>query len=104
MTDRAALVARVLSNPEDSAPLLIYADFVEEKGDEPLAAAIRQKAAVIAERWAALDEATGRLGYCRCGERVAGGQKCDICRTRTAFNDVADALGSLIDPHPKGRP
>jgi uncharacterized protein (TIGR02996 family) len=97
--DRAALVAHVLSKPEDSAPLLVFADFVQEQGDEKLAAAIRAKVAVIAERWAALDVAVGRLGYCRCGLNAP---KCDVCHLRTAFNEAADTLGNLIDPHPKG--
>ena len=40
-SDGAGLLARILDNPEDDAPRLIYSDWMEENGQEEQAEYIR---------------------------------------------------------------
>ncbi|MBL8866504.1 MAG: TIGR02996 domain-containing protein, partial [Planctomycetia bacterium] len=43
MSDHDALLLAILDNPDDDAPRLVFADYVQESGDEDRAAFIRDQ-------------------------------------------------------------
>lgn len=67
MTDRDALLAAVLANPDDDLPRLVYADWCEDRGDPDRAAFIRvqverDRAEPYSPTWRAAAEQAQRLG------------------------------------------
>lgn len=51
MTDREAMLAAIRSSPGDNTPLLIFADWCEEHGEERLATLIRTKHRPVENVW-----------------------------------------------------
>lgn len=65
MTDRQALLASVLAAPDDDAPRLVYADWLEEHGGSELAAMIR---------WQCHEERRGDVWPFGAGSFALGGK------------------------------
>ena len=63
MSNRSAMFAAVVANPDDDTTRLVYADAVQEAGDEPLAQLIR----------------VGVLCGCVAGGRLQGVESCYSC-------------------------
>ena len=74
MTDRDALLAAILANPDDDLPRLVYADWLEENGDALLGAersSAGERAAFIrAQVEAARAEPFGPAARSKCNARA----------------------------------
>src|SRR3712207_3150772 len=69
MTENDALLRAILDSPEDDAPRLVYADWLEEQGDPERAEFIRLQVALAALQPA--DPGAAELRR-RCNELLAG--------------------------------
>lgn len=90
-SDRQALLAAVLAAPEDDAPRIVYADFIEENGDEVDAAhaeLIRVQVGIA------------RLNLELHSDEDCWDARCPGCRERRAFED---RQASVLRNHPVER-
>lgn len=64
MTDRDSFIRAINAAPKDDAPLLVYADWLDEHGGEQLASRIRCATARLSdEQWGLIGEAVGEMVY-----------------------------------------
>jgi uncharacterized protein (TIGR02996 family) len=76
--DHAALVAGIIAHPDDTLRRLVYADWVEERGEEGRAAFIRVQCELERLRTEAAPTRTQKTGGPRC--RHVTPERCGRCR------------------------
>lgn len=89
MTDESAFLATIIANPDDDAPRLVYADWMEERGDEDGVARaefIRVQCELAANHPA------------HCNHKALTGQSCRWCSLRRRERELLTALGYGSSP------